>query len=79
MAVGPDLPGPEQETDGDKDYVLKHAALPTFLRLSWLWGAQGPQAQALCQEPGAAGEVTMGLALGRALGVNERSVDSEPG
>lgn len=26
MAGGPDLPGPEPETDGEKDHVLKHTA-----------------------------------------------------
>lgn len=46
MAVGPALPGPEQETDGE-NHVLKHTALPALLRLGWLWGAKGPQAQAL--------------------------------
>lgn len=48
MAVGPDLPGPEQETDGE-NHVLKHTAFLALLRLGWLWGAKGPQAQALHQ------------------------------
>lgn len=66
MAVGPDLPGPEQETDGEADHVPKHTALPAFLRLSWLGGAQGSQAQA--KEPGAVAEGTVDTALGGALG-----------
>lgn len=40
---------PARPRAGDRreNHILKHTALPALLRLGWLWGAKGPQAQAL--------------------------------